>query len=215
MNIVRIIIEAVRKHGAIIEAVEGRTIRIHNTECLPSDFLEIITKFKPYLLEQLNQKSVIELVETVTDHGAALEAINASTIRIHQPELIPDSVKARIKTYKTELLDYLNKETQHYTKQSHTAALKQFEYEAIKVFFDRLERHRNNLRKIDKPIENAMIKPREFGQDLTDKFFMTSQEAHDYIEGLMNQQIFNYDCNLKLYILPNHNHESIKPFINN
>lgn len=210
MNIAELITEAIAKHNAILEVIEGKTLRIHNSESLPSDFLDLIRTYKPYLLNHMNQQTVKELAYTIQQHGANLQVIEGQTIRLHQPELIPDHLKAKLKTHKSDLISYLNPSPQQ--RQQAGLLTSHTEHEIIRVYFARLERHRNNLRKINKPIANALIKPRDFIQDIIYKFGIAYEQAQKYIECLVKQQVFSYDCNLRLYILPNYDHSSMLPF---
>lgn len=214
MNLATIIINAVAHHGASIEAPNGNTLRTHNSEQLPREFVELIRKYKPYILQCINQTTIQNLLDTIQQHGAELEIIHGTTIRLHQPEQLPERIKASIKAHKHELIQHLNPspQQQQQRQQDHTILAQHFEYEAIQVYFDRLQHKLQNLIKINKPINQAVIKPKEFIQSLAHKFYLPEQAAQDYVAALIEHRIFIYSCNFKIHITPNYRHPSMAAF---
>ena len=100
-----------------------------------------------------------------------------------------------------------------HSKESNSETLDiEIQQEIIQTYFDRLELHRRNLRKINSRVENALVKPEHVRQDLIQKFALSQDQAQHYINILMEQRIFKYDSNFRFYLFPNFEHSAMTAF---
>lgn len=206
MNIAQLINQTLKHYGASLELINHQTLRLHQADDLPPQCTDLVRKYKPQLISHLQLQSCYELLDFLQQEGAEIELIDHQTIRLHHIECLTDTDLQRVKQSKSEIIKIL-------THFNHTEILDlDIQQEVIQTYFDRLERHRSNLRKINSHVENALVKPEHVRQDLIQKFALSQDQAQQYINVLMEQGIFKYDSNFKFYLFPNFEHSAMTAF---
>lgn len=208
MNISQLICQAIRHYGASIELINHQTLRLNQADDLPQQCTDLVRKYKAQLIRHLQLQSCYELLEYIQYEGAEIELIDSENIRLHHAERITDKEIQQIRQFKANIIEILN-----HSKESNPETLDiAIQQEIIQTYFDRLERHRSNLRKINSRIENALVKPEHVQQDLIQKFALSQDQAQHYINVLMEQRIFKYDSNFRFYLFPNFEHSVMTTF---
>lgn len=195
MNISTIIIDAIRKHGANIQLINDKTLRLHHADAIPQHLIQLTTKYKPQLIAYFRQDQARQLIEILCQEGANLQLLDSQTLRLTDSHKLDDSYIHQIKHLKQDLIQFL--QLNHYQTliiQDHII------HEAIQIYFDRLEKHRNNLRKIQRPIENALVRPKDLLEDLTRLFCLQQHEAEQIINHCIELGVFKYDSPSKFYL---------------
>jgi hypothetical protein len=202
MNISQLICQAIRHYGASIELINHQTLRLNQADDLPPQCTDLVRKYKPQLIRHLQLQSCYELLECIQHEGAE------KTVRLHHAERITDIEIQKVKQSKAEIIEILSNATA-----SNAERLDQdIQQEVIQTYFGRLERHRSNLRKINNPVENALVKPEHVRQDLIQKFLVNQEQAQHFINALIEQNIFHYDSNFRFYLFPNFTHPAMIDF---
>jgi len=144
-------------------------------------------------------------LEYIQQEGVEIELIDSQTLRLHHTECITDMEIQKVKQSKADIIKILSNLTV-----SNTEGLDlDIQQEVIQTYFDRLERHRSNLRKINNPVENALVKPEHVRQDLIQKFLVNQEQAQHLINALIEQNVFYYDNNFRFYLFPNFTHPAM------
>lgn len=208
MNIAQLISQVLQHYGASLELINNQTLRLHHSDGMPQQSADFIRKYKPQLIRRLLLQSCYELLEHIQQEGAEIELIDNQTIRLHHAERITDMDIQRVKQSKTEIIEILSNSTASNSSIMDT----EIQQEVIQTYFDRLERHRSNLRKISNPVENALVKPEHVRQDLIQKFMLNQDQAQQFINALIEQNIFNYDSRFRFYLFPNYTHSAMTAF---
>ena len=208
MNIAQLLNQALQQRGANLELINNHTLRLHQQQELPSHLTELVRKYKAQLIRHLQLESAYRLLEHIRLEGADIQLIDNQTLRLHYIERITDTDIQKIKHLKGELLEILNN-----TVATTNSSLDQcIQHEIIQTYFDRLERHRSNLRKIHSSVENALVRPKDLIQDLTLKFILSQDQAQQYITVMIKQGIFYHDSNSKFYLFPDFSHTAMQGF---
>ena len=208
MNIAQLISQVLQHYGASLELINNQTLRLRNSDDMPQQCADLIRKYKPQLISRLRLHACYELLEHIQQEGVEIELINSQTVRLHHAERITDTEIKKVKQSKAEIIEILSNATA-----SNAESLDQdIKQEVIQTYFDRLERHRSNLRKISNPVENALVKPEHVRQDLIQKFLVNQEQAQYFLNALIEQNIFYYDSNFKFYLFPNFTHPAMKAF---
>lgn len=169
MNISQLICQAIRHYGASIELINHQTLRLNQADDLPQQCTDLVRKYKAQLIRHLQLQSCYELLDYIQHEGAEIELIDSENIRLHHAECITDKEIQQVRQFKVNIIEILN-----HSKESNPETLDiAIQQEIIQTYFDRLERHRSNLRKINSRIENALVKPEHVRQDLIQKFALT------------------------------------------
>lgn len=207
MNISTIIIDAIRKHGANIQLIDDKTLRLHHADAIPQHLIQLTKTYKPQLIAYFRQDQARQLIENLHQEGANLQLIDCQTLRLTDSHKLDDSYIQQVKRFKPDLIHFLQ------SSQEHSPILQEhFTHEVIQTYFDRLEKHRNNLRKIQRPINNALVRPKDLIQDLTTLFCLQQHEAEQIISHCIELGVFKYDSPSKFYLFPNDQHIAIQPF---
>lgn len=208
MNIAQLISQVLQHYGASLELINNQVLRLHHSDDIPQQSTDLVRKYKPQLIRRLRLQSCYELLEHIQQEGAEIELIDSQTVRLHHAERITDIEIQKVKQSKAEIIEILSNSTA-----SNSEILDQdIQQEVIQTYFDRLERHRSNLRKINNPVENALVKPEHVRQDLIHKFLLNQEQAQYLINALIEQNIFYYDSNFRFYLFPNFAHPAMKAF---
>ena len=208
MNIAQLISQVLQHYGASLELINNQALRLHHTDDVPQQCTDLVRKYKPQLIRRLRLQSCYELLEHIQQEGAEIELIDSQTVRLHHAERITDIEIQKVKQSKADIIEILSNATA-----SNAESLDQdIKQEVIQTYFDRLERHRSNLRKISNPVENALVKPEHVRQDLIQKFLVNQEQAQYFLNVLIEQNIFYYDSNFKFYLFPNFTHPAMKAF---
>lgn len=208
MNISKLICQAIRHYGASIELINNQTLRLNQADHLPQQCTDLIRKYKPQLIRHLQLQKCYELLEYLQQEGVELELIDRQTIRLHHAECIADKEMGQVRKFKPDIIEILDNALKNVSEKMDNA----IQQEIIQTYFDRLERHRRNLRKINNPVENALVKPEHVRQDLIQKFALSQEQAQQFINALIEQCIFKYDSNFKYYLFPNFDHSAMTAF---
>lgn len=208
MNIAQLISQVLQHYGASLELINNQVLRLHHTDDVPQQCTDLVRKYKPQLIRRLRLQSCYELLEYIQQEGAEIKLIDSQTVRLHHAERITDIEIQKVKQSKADIIEILSNATA-----SNAESLDQdIKQEVIQTYFDRLERHRSNLRKISNPVENALLKPEHVRQDLIQKFLVNQEQAQYFLNVLIEQNIFYYDSNFKFYLFPNFTHPAMKAF---
>lgn len=208
MNIAQLISQVLQHYGASLELINNQVLRLHHSDDIPQQSTDLVRKYKPQLIRRLRLQSCYELLEHIQQEGVEIELIESQTVRLHHAERISDTEIQKVKQSKAEIIEILSNATT-----SNAENLDQdIQQEVIQTYFDRLERHRSNLRKISNPVENALVKPEHVRQDLIQKFLVNQEQAQYFLNVLIEQNIFYYDSNFKFYLFPNFTHSAMKAF---
>lgn len=208
MNIAQLISQVLQHYGASLELINNQVLRLHHSDDIPQQSTDLVRKYKPQLIRRLRLQSCYELLEHIQQEGAEIELIDSQTVRLHHAERITDIEIQKVKQSKAEIIEILSNSTA-----SNSEILDQdIQQEVIQTYFDRLERYRSNLRKINNPVENALVKPEHLRQDLIHKFLLNQEQAQYLINALIEQNIFYYDSNFRFYLFPNFTHPAMKAF---
>ncbi|MDG3555853.1 hypothetical protein P7L54_07790 [Acinetobacter bereziniae] len=208
MNISQLICQAVRHYGASIELINHQTLRLNQADDLPQQCTDLVRKYKVQLIRHLQLQSCYELLEYIQQEGAEIELLDSKNIRLHHAERITDKEIQQVRQFKANIIEILS-HSKEFNPETLDIAIQQ---EVIQTYFDRLERHRSNLRKINSRVENALVKPEHVRQDLIQKFALSQDQAQHYINILMEQRIFKYDSNFRFYLFPNFEHSALTAF---
>jgi len=208
MNIAQLISQVLQHYGASLELINNQVLRLHHTDAVPQQCTDLVRKYKPQLIRRLLLQSCYGLLEHIQQEGVEIELIDNQTIRLHHAERIADMDIQRVKQSKTEIIEILSNSTASNSSIMDT----EIQQEVIQTYFDRLERHRSNLRKISNPVENALVKPEHVRQDLIQKFLVNQDQAQQFINALIEQNIFNYDSHFRFYLFPNFTHPAMTAF---
>ncbi len=208
MNIAQLISQVLQHYGASLELINNQVLRLHHSDDMPQQCIDLVRKYKSQLIRCLRLQSSYKLLERIQQEGAEIELIDSQTVRLHHAERITDMEIQKVKQSKADIIEILSNST---VSTSERLDL-DIQQEIIHTYFERLERHRRNLRKINGPIENALIKPAQVRQDLAQKFTLSQDQAQQYIDLLISQNIFQYDNNFKFYLFPNFANPAMKPF---
>jgi hypothetical protein len=208
MNIAQLISQVLQHYGASLELINNQVLRLHHTDDVPQQCTDLVRKYKPQLIRRLRLQSCYELLEYIQQEGAEIELIDSQTVRLHHAERTTDIEIQKVKQSKAEIIEILSNATA-----SNSEILDQdIQQEVIQTYFERLERHRSNLRKINNPVENALVKPEHVRQDLIQKFLVNQEQAQHFINALIEQNIFYYDSNFRFYLFPNFTHPAMTAF---
>ena len=208
MNIAQLISQVLQHYGASLELINNQVLRLHHSDDIPQQSTDLVRKYKPQLIRRLRLQSCYELLEHIQQEGAEIELIDSQTVRLHHAERITDIEIQKVKQSKAEIIEILSNSTA-----SNSEILDQdIQQEVIQTYFDRLERYRSNLRKINNPVENALVKPEHVRQDLIHKFLLNQEQAQYLINALIEQNIFYYDRNFRFYLFPNFTHPAMTTF---
>lgn len=208
MNIAQLINQVLQHYGASLELINNQVLRLHHSDDIPQQSTDLVRKYKPQLIRRLRLQSCYELLEHIQQEGAEIELIDSQTVRLHHAERITDIEIQKVKQSKAEIIEILSNSTA-----SNSELLDQdIQQEVIQTYFERLERHRSNLRKINNPVENALVKPEHIRQDLMHKFLLNQEQAQYLINALIEQNIFYYDSNFRFYLFPNFTHPAMTTF---
>ena len=208
MNISQLICQAIRHYGASIELINHQTVRLNQADDLPQQCTDLVRKYKAQLIRHLQLQSCYELLEYIQHEGAEIELIDSENIRLNHAECITDNEIQQLRQFKANIIEILK-----HSKESNSETLDiEIQQEIIQTYFDRLELHRRNLRKINSRVENALVKPEHVRQDLIQKFALSQDQAQHYINILMEQRIFKYDSNFRFYLFPNFEHSAMTAF---
>lgn len=208
MNIAQLISQVLQHYGASLELINNQSLRLNQIEEVPQKCTDLVRQYKAQLIRYLQLQSSYELLEYIQQEGAEIELIDHQTIRLHHAECISDIEIHKIRQLKAEIIEILSK-----SKATNKETLDQcIQHEVIQAYFDRLERHRSNLRKINGTIENALVKPDHVRQDLMQKFFLKQDQAQQYIDVMIEQNAFYYDSNFRFYLFPNFAHPMMRAF---
>ena len=208
MNIAQLISQVLQHYGASLELINNQVLRLHHSDGIPQQSTDLVRKYKPQLIRRLRLQSCYELLEHIQQEGAEIELIDSQTVRLHHAERITDIEIQKVKQSKAEIIEILSNATA-----SNSEILDQdIQQEVIQTYFERLERHRSNLRKINNPVENALVKPEHIRQDLIQKFLVNQEQAQHFINALIEQNIFYYDSNFRFYLFPNFTHPAMTAF---
>ena len=208
MNISELLKHTLQHYDAMLQLIDNQTIRIHQQQEIPDYLLDLLRKYKPQLIRHLQLESAYTLLQTIQREGAEIQIINGQDLRLNHAEYLESSDIHKLKQLKVQIIEILNTSNNH-----HFNSLDQYvQYEIIQVYFDRLERHRNNLRKINNAVENALVRPKDLLDDLGNKFALNPQQTDFYLTSLLNQDIFFYENNSKFYLFPNFNHTAMQAF---
>ncbi|ENU25636.1 hypothetical protein [Acinetobacter modestus] len=208
MNIAQLISQVLQRYGASLELINNQVLRLHHTDDVPQQCTDLVRKYKPQLIRRLRLQSCYELLEHIQQEGAEIELIDSQTVRLHHAERITDIEIRKVKQSKADIIEILSNATA-----SDSEILDQdIQQEVIQTYFERLERYRSNLRKINNPVENALVKPEHVRQDLIQKFLVNQDQAQHFINALIEQNIFYYDSNFRFYLFPNFTHPTMTAF---
>ena len=208
MNIAQLISQVLQHYGASLELINNQALRLHHSDDIPQQSTDLVRKYKPQLIRRLRLQSCYELLEHIQQEGVEIDLIDSQTVRLHHAERITDIEIQKVKQSKADIIEILSNATA-----SNAESLDQdIKQEVIQTYFDRLERHRSNLRKISNPVENALVKPEHVRQDLIQKFLVNQEQAQYFLNVLIEQNIFYYDSNFKFYLFPNFTHPAMKAF---
>ena len=208
MNIAQLISQVLQHYGASLELINNQVLRLHHSDGIPQQSTDLVRKYKPQLIRRLRLQSCYELLEHIQQEGAEIELIDSQTVRLHHAERTTDIEIQKVKQSKAEIIEILSNATA-----SNSEILDQdIQQEVIQTYFERLERHRSNLRKINNPVENALVKPEHIRQDLIQKFLVNQEQAQHFINALIEQNIFYYDSNFRFYLFPNFTHPAMTAF---
>lgn len=208
MNIAQLISQVLQHYGASLELINNQVLRLHHSDDIPQQSTDLVRKYKPQLIRRLRLQSCYELLEHIQQEGAEIELIDSQTVRLYHAERITDIEIQKVKQSKAEIIEILSNATA-----SNSERLDQdIQQEVIQTYFERLERHRSNLRKINNPVENALVKPEHVRQDLIQKFLVNQEQAQYFINALIEQNIFYYDSNFRFYLFPNFTHLAMTAF---
>lgn len=208
MNIAQLISQVLQHYGASLELINNQALRLHHSDDIPQQSTDLVRKYKPQLIRRLRLQACYELLEHIQQEGADIELIDSQTVRLHHAERITDIEIQRVKQSKAEIIEILSNATA-----SNAERLDQdIQQEVIQTYFERLERHRSNLRKINNPVENALVKPEHVRQDLIQKFLVNQEQAQHFINALIEENIFYYDSNFRFYLFPNFTHPAMTAF---
>ncbi|MBJ9717793.1 hypothetical protein A4220_02810 [Acinetobacter pittii] len=209
MNIAQLVSQVLQHYGASLELINNQVLRLHHSDDIPQQSTDLVRKYKPQLISHLRLQSCYELLEHIQQEGVEIELIDSQTVRLHHAERITDTEIQKVKQSKAEIIEILR----HATASNAESFLDQDILQAvIQTYFDRLERHRSNLRKISNPVENALVKPEHVRQDLIQKFLVNQDQAQQWINALIEQNIFYYDSNFRFYLFPNFTHPAMTAF---
>lgn len=208
MNIAQLITQALKQYGARLELLNNQALRLHHCDAVPQQCTDLVRKYKPQLIRYLQLQSCYELLEYIEQEGAEIELIDSQTVRLNHAERITDMEIQKIKQSKVDVIEILSNST---VSNSEILDI-DIQQEVIQTYFNRLERHRSNLRKISNPIENALVKPEHVRQDLIQKFILNQDQAQQFINTLIEQRIFKYDSNFRFYLFPNFEHSAMTTF---
>lgn len=209
MNIAQLISQILKHYGVSVELVNHQSLRLHHYDDVPQVCADLVRKYKAQLIHHLQLKSCYELLDYIQQEGAGIELIDQQTIRVHHAECLSDTDLQRVKQSKVEIIEILS--NANHSNTAETLDL-DIQHEVICTYFNRLERHRSNLRKINNPVENALVKPEHVRQDLIHKFALSQDQAQQYINVLIEQNIFKYDSNYRFYLFPNFEHSTMTAF---
>ncbi len=207
MNIAQLLNHALQHYGASLELIDHQTLKLHHAQNLPAYLTDLLRKYKPQIIRRVQLESAYQLLEYVRIEGTEIHLISPDRLRLDHAERLTDTDIRKMKALKAEIIEIL----------SHTATTRNdldpyVQHEIIQTYFDRLERHRSNLRKINSSVENALVKPNDLIQDLTVKFILNQEQAQQYITTMIEQRIFYYDSNSKFYLFPNFTHTTMHSF---
>lgn len=208
MNIAQLISQILQHYGASLELINNQVLRLHHADVVPHQHTELVRKYKTQLIRCLQLQSCYELLEHIRQEGAEIELVDSQTVRLHHAERITDIDIQRVKQFKAGIIEILNQSAAPNAKRLD----QDIQQEVIKTYFERLERHRSNLRKINNPVENALVKPEHVRQDLIQKFIVNQDQAQYLINALIEQNIFYYDSNFRFYLFPNFAHPAMTDF---
>lgn len=208
MNITDLILQLTRYYGASLELTDDQTIRICSSEPLPSHVLELIRTHKTAILRRVALQPIYDLIQNTNKEGARLTVLDSSNIRIDNAENLTTSHIEKIKTFKSSVVQLLQPSPQQRLNDS---ILEQCLFdEAAQVYFARLAIHQANLIKINNPVENALVSPKQLQTDLMVKFKITMQQAQQIIKNMIHNGMLRYDSSYRNYIIANDQHPAIK-----
>lgn len=208
MNIAQLISQVLQHYGASLELINNQFLRLHHSGDMPQQCTDLVRKYKSQLIHRLRLQSCYELLEYIQQEGVEIELIDSQTLRLHHTERITDMEIQKVKQSKADIIKILSNLTV-----SNTEGLDlDIQQEVIQTYFDRLERHRSNLHKINNPVENALVKPEHVRQDLIQKFLVNQEQAQHLINALIEQNVFYYDNNFRFYLFPNFTHPAMTAF---
>ena len=210
MNIAQQLYESAQQYGAKLELNEGQGLRLNHADHVPDALITQIRQFKPEIIQYLQQCAISDLIDSIYQYGANIEVIDGQQLRLDHAYHIPDQLITQIKQLKPQILAYLTPSTEQ--DQQGQAQLRDFEHQLVQVFFDRLDHKRQNLRKINGSIQNALVTPKDYMGDLMGKLGIQQYQAQSYLDNMIGQGMFNYDSRFKFYLFPNYDHSAIQPF---
>lgn len=211
MNIAKHLISNLSQFNAHIERIGIEQLKLCNAEHVPPELIAQVKAHKPSIIEYLDLSIARQLIDDLNQHNASIELAGHDQLRLHNAEHLPPELIEKTKTNKPMLIRHLN-QLQKPTGQP--KAMDDFLYEITKLYFVRLEKHRNNLIKINRPIKNALIRPADWIAEITAAFNLNQYEATRYIGELIESGLFYYDCSNKLYLVPDYTSESMAEFRN-
>lgn len=210
MNIAKHLISNLSQFNAHIERVGIEQLKLCNAEHVPPELIAQVKAHKPSIIEYLDLSIAQQLIEDLYQHNVSIELAAPDQLQLHNAEHLPPDLIEKTRTNKAILIKHLN-QLQKPTGQPQ-AMDNGFLYEITKAYFIRLEKHRNNLIKINRPIKNALIRPADWIAEITATFNLNQYEAARYIGELIDKQIFYYDCSNKLYLVPDYTSDSMAEF---
>ena len=210
MNIAQQLYESAQQYGAKLELNDGQNLRLSHANHVPDALIEQIRQFKPEIIQYLQQCAVSELINDIYQYGASIEMIEGQQLRLNHADYIPDQFIAQIQQLKPHILAYLTPSIEQ--DQQGQIQVRDFEHQLVQVFFDRLDRKRQNLKKINGSIQNALVTPKDYMGDLMGKLGIQQYQAQNYLDNMIGQGMFNYDSRFKFYLFPNYDHSTIQPF---
>ena len=210
MNIAQQLYESALQYGAKFELNDGQYLRLSHADHVPEALIEQIRQFKAEIIQYLQQCAISELIDNIYQYGASIEVIDGQQLRLNHADHIPDQLIAKIQQLKPQILAYLapsKKQDQQRQDQLH-----EFEYQLVNLFFERLDRKRQNVRKVNGSIQNALVTPKDYMGDLMGKLGIQQYQAQSYLDNMIGQGMFSYDSRFKFYLFPNYDHAAIQPF---
>lgn len=209
MNIAQLVSHTLNHYGVSIELLNNQSLRLHHCDDVPKVCTNLAQKYKAQLLHHLQLQSSYELIDYIQQEGVIFKIINDQTLRLHNVECLTDTDLLRVKQSKEKIIEILG--NLNHSNMAETLDL-DIQQEVINAYFERLNHHRSNLRKINSPVENALVKPEHVRQELIRKFALDQNQAQQFIDNLIEQNIFYYDSNFRFYLFPNFTHSAMTSF---
>lgn len=210
LDIAQQLFESIQQYGAPIEINTDQSLRLSHADHVPDALIIQIKQFKAKIIQYLQQCAVSDLIEEIAQQGASMELLEGGQLRLHHANYLPDELLQRIRQNKLQIVAHLTPCIE--SKQPQQMQTHSFELQILQVFFDRLDRKRQNLKKIRGDLKNALVTPKDYIGDLMGKFGIHQYQAQNHLDMLIDRGILTYDSRFKFYLFPNYQHPSLHAF---